>query len=307
MTRQQIGRINHQSKGETPLVSGVLQRAAVRAVADKKEEGTQQVESGGLNPSRFVHDFSQVPIDRELLRTEKLRNQTSTNSLSRKVTQQIIQLNGKGKKSKHDRQRGRLAKDLGVERTIPLEEEKPYSLSFESKTINPYTPAEVEAILVKITPGQLFDVDPHRLRTMHAGISDKFSDSSTIADTVEALKTDPSAINHVPPIFVAAIEQRIFEPESSETVGHKGKKLMLFTEDHRRVVAAREAGISRMKAQMKADPSVIGNYTTKNLGMSVEVRTYRKTGEGAHQRGNKSTFPGSGKVYKYKDVEEDDI
>ncbi len=55
---RQVGRVNQQSKGETPLMSGVLQRAAVRAVAEK------EVESGTLRESRFRHDFSQVGMDR---------------------------------------------------------------------------------------------------------------------------------------------------------------------------------------------------------------------------------------------------
>ena len=70
MTNRQVCRVNQQSKGKTPLVSGVLQRAAVRAVADKEGEATQEVESGRLRESRFVHDFSQVPIDRGRLPKE---------------------------------------------------------------------------------------------------------------------------------------------------------------------------------------------------------------------------------------------
>nr|WP_051035348.1 hypothetical protein [Crinalium epipsammum] len=61
---RQVGRVSQQSKGETPLMSGVLQRAAVRAVADKEVEATEDVESGMLRESRFRHDFSQVGIDR---------------------------------------------------------------------------------------------------------------------------------------------------------------------------------------------------------------------------------------------------
>ncbi len=64
MKGRQVGRVNQQSKGETPLMSGVLQRAAVRAVADKEVEATEDVESGRLRESRFRHDFSQVGIDR---------------------------------------------------------------------------------------------------------------------------------------------------------------------------------------------------------------------------------------------------
>jgi Domain of unknown function (DUF4157) len=78
MTSRQVGRVNQQSKGETPLVSGILQRAAVRAIADKEGEGTQEEESGGLRESRFVRDFSQVSIDRGGLPKEvsKTPNQT---------------------------------------------------------------------------------------------------------------------------------------------------------------------------------------------------------------------------------------
>ncbi|WP_445173415.1 DUF4157 domain-containing protein [Microcoleus sp.] len=66
MKGRQVGRVNQQSKGETPLMSGVLQRAAVRAVAEKDVEAIQEVVSERLSQSRFVHDFSQtqMPIDR---------------------------------------------------------------------------------------------------------------------------------------------------------------------------------------------------------------------------------------------------
>lgn len=56
MSDRQVGRVNQQSKGDTPLVSGTLQRTAVRSVAD------QEVEAGTSRESRFQHDFSQVPI-----------------------------------------------------------------------------------------------------------------------------------------------------------------------------------------------------------------------------------------------------
>ncbi|NER93791.1 MAG: DUF4157 domain-containing protein [Symploca sp. SIO1B1] len=226
--------------------------------------------------------------------------QSISNSRSQKSVQQTVQRQGKGKKSKHDRKAGRRDKFLAEERSIPQEEEKGYSISFESKTINPYTPAEIEEILANNSPGSLFEVNPHRIRTMHTGISDKYSDGSTIEDTVQQLRLDPTAIRHIPPIMVAALEiPQGFDLKSRELYPKRAKQLMLFTEDHRRVVAARLAGIEKMKAQLKDEPSVKGNYTTKNQGMSVEVRTYINREEGAHQRGNKSTFPGSGKVYKY--------
>jgi hypothetical protein len=75
---RQVGRVNQQSKGETPLMSGILQRAAVRVVADKEVEATEDVESGRLRESRFRHDFSQVGIDRGGVPKEasKTSNQT---------------------------------------------------------------------------------------------------------------------------------------------------------------------------------------------------------------------------------------
>ncbi|MEG4230789.1 DUF4157 domain-containing protein [Microcoleus sp. Pol11C3] len=58
MKGRQVGRVNQQSKGESPVVSGVLQRAAV----EKEVEATEDVESERFSQSRFRHDFSQVPI-----------------------------------------------------------------------------------------------------------------------------------------------------------------------------------------------------------------------------------------------------
>jgi hypothetical protein len=78
MTNRQVGRVNQQSKGETPLVSGVLQRAAVRALAEEEGEETQEAESRRLNQSQFVHDFSQVPIHRGGLPKGESRNPNKT-------------------------------------------------------------------------------------------------------------------------------------------------------------------------------------------------------------------------------------
>lgn len=62
MKGRQVGRVNQQSKGETPLVSGVLQRAAVRAVPEKDVQPTFEEEATIIRESRFHHNFSQVPI-----------------------------------------------------------------------------------------------------------------------------------------------------------------------------------------------------------------------------------------------------
>lgn len=226
------------------------------------------------------------------------------NDLSHNTGESITQF-ARGKKSKHDRKAGRLAKTQGLERSIPIEEERGFSLLLQSETSNPYTSSEITKILENVKPGDLFYIDPSRIRTMHAGISNRFSNDDEIIDLVEKLKEDPSYIDKTPPIKVSAIElpKRKWEKqdalEQSNTI-----ELTLFTEDHRRVVAARMAGVKKMKAQMKADPSVTGNFTTKNRGLSVDVRKYHKTEEGKHQGGNKTTLPSSAKVYKYSGSEE---
>lgn len=78
MTNKRIAQTNQQQKSEKPQVSGILQRAAVRVLADNEGEGTQEVESGRFRQSRFVHDFTQVPIGRRGLSKEvsETSNQT---------------------------------------------------------------------------------------------------------------------------------------------------------------------------------------------------------------------------------------
>jgi Domain of unknown function (DUF4157) len=63
MTRQQVNQTHQQSKSETPLVSGILQRAAVRRVPDNEVQPTEQAESSTFKQSRFNYDFSQVPVN----------------------------------------------------------------------------------------------------------------------------------------------------------------------------------------------------------------------------------------------------
>jgi hypothetical protein len=197
-----------------------------------------------------------------------------------------------------------LAKAQGIERSTPNEEERGFSVVSQSECTNPYQPSEIADILQKIEPGKLFDIDPSRIRTMHAGISNRFSNDVEIIDLVQELKDNPTNIKHIPPIMVSTIElpKRKWERQD-ELEQRNTKELTLFTEDHRRVVAARMAGIKEMKAQMKADPSIIGNFTTKNRGLSVDIRKYHDTKEGRHQGGNKTTLPSSAKVYKYKESE----
>jgi hypothetical protein len=203
------------------------------------------------------------------------------------------------KESRHDRRMESTKKFEGSywDTKQPPEEapDRPYAVKFNSQTVNPYTQEEIQHMLDHHAPGDLFKVDPARVRTMHAGIADAFSDGLRIEDTARQLKDDPASARHLPPIKVAAVEL----PQ-----GRGQTDTQLYTEDHRRVVAAREAGLGQLNAQIKAEPSVLGNYTTQNEGLSVEVRKYHNTGEGRHQGGNASTFPAHGSVYRYG-VEDD--
>lgn len=61
MTHQYVSRTNQPSKSDTPLGSGILQRAAVRNVPEKDVQPIEE-EATPLRESRFHHNFSQVPV-----------------------------------------------------------------------------------------------------------------------------------------------------------------------------------------------------------------------------------------------------
>ncbi|WP_445173411.1 DUF4157 domain-containing protein [Microcoleus sp.] len=61
MTHQHVSRTNQQSKSDTPLVSGILQRAAVRNVPQKDVQPIEE-EATPFRESQFRYDFSQVPV-----------------------------------------------------------------------------------------------------------------------------------------------------------------------------------------------------------------------------------------------------
>ena len=62
MTRQHVSRTNQQSKSDTPLVSGILQRAAVRNVPENEVQPTSEEEATTFRESGFHHNFCQVPV-----------------------------------------------------------------------------------------------------------------------------------------------------------------------------------------------------------------------------------------------------
>jgi hypothetical protein len=196
-----------------------------------------------------------------------------------------------------------------MERSIPPEEVG-HMITFVSHTEDPYTSEEVEELLARHRPATTFDVDPRRLRTMHAGISERFSDGRLIADTAAWLEEDRARISRLPAVTVRVVEMRIerwerdrdaaLEPGDQQPAGapeppqqQTKRDLRLFAEDHRRVVAARLAGIQKMKAQFVTDPIARSKFTTTDNGMSVEVRRYEDIQAGRHQRTNRSTLPGS--------------
>lgn len=86
---------------------------------------------------------------------------------------------------------------------------------------------------------------------MHAGIADTFGDGKKIDDTVAMLKQGPAFIKHLPAIKVAAVEVPV-HGWSHEGANSTGKRqTMLFTEDHRRVAAARAAGIHSKSSMIR--------------------------------------------------------
>jgi hypothetical protein len=84
MTRQQVTQTHQQSKSQAPLVSGILQRAAVRRVPDNEVQPTEQAESSTFKQSRFNYDFSQVPV-----RSMPLNDSSVTISAQDKYEQKV--------------------------------------------------------------------------------------------------------------------------------------------------------------------------------------------------------------------------
>ncbi|MEH1926897.1 eCIS core domain-containing protein [Nostoc sp.] len=62
MTSQRIAQTNQQQKSEKLQGSGILQRAAVRSIADAGVQSTDDQEELALSNSAFSKDFSRVPI-----------------------------------------------------------------------------------------------------------------------------------------------------------------------------------------------------------------------------------------------------
>jgi hypothetical protein len=208
------------------------------------------------------------------------------------------------KQSKHDRRRLRDAK-LAGETRMPPEEEHGFSISEISQAHDPYSHEESLSFLQGNAPGGTpFDVDPRRLRTMHAGVSERFSDDRRISDTADQLRRDPRSAKDLPPITLRAIHTPIPKWHRGQEGTHP--KTMLFSEDHRRVMAARNAGLSSMKAQFVSEGTKRGKFTTRDLGRSAEVRRYVEQGKGRHQREPKVTLPAGAKPYEWRDDESDD-
>ena len=146
----------------------------------------------------FVDSRPEAIVQRTL--QERVNNSSQVkleadNDLSQNMGQSITQF-VRGKKFKHNRKADRLAKTQGLERSIPIEEEREFSVVSQSETSNPYTSSEITEILGKVTLDP-FDIDPSRIRTMHAGISNRFSNDDEIIDLVEKLKKDPSYIDKI--------------------------------------------------------------------------------------------------------------
>ncbi|MGW0085402.1 eCIS core domain-containing protein [Streptomyces sp. NPDC003393] len=211
----------------------------------------------------------------------------------------------------------------------PEDEEKPYVIRQISAVNKPYNTDAITRLQEQHAPGSApFVVDPQRIRTMHAGIADRFADGRSMDSTTEWLKEDPKRARHLPPIGLVATDMRRHKWDSDSehssressparlpATGTKDpglgvkpeRRKRLFSSDHRRVIAARNAGITEIPAQFMTEPTVGSKFTTQNNGRSVEVRSYFNREEGAHQGGNRSTFPSSAYVYKGKSAHDGEV
>jgi hypothetical protein len=61
MNRQSVARTHQSSKSDTPLVSSILQRAAVRYISEAEMQPQEDTENSTWQESGFHHDFSRVP------------------------------------------------------------------------------------------------------------------------------------------------------------------------------------------------------------------------------------------------------
>jgi len=266
--------------------------------ADRMGESALQLRLN-MKKSQNTDESLQRIVSSKLFNIPSMANLHLKPDIDSRKSQHVMQF-GRGKESKHDRKARRLKKIQGEEISLPIEEEKGFSIAFHSKAKNPYSAEEVQKILDMYQAGMVFDINPQRILTMHAGISCKFSDDREITELVEMLVSDPSYIRKFPTINVCAIELPRRAWERTDMLEPRySRELALFSEDHRRVVAARIAGITQMPALMRANPdTVTGKFTTKNRGMSVEVRRYLETEAGRHQRGNKTTLPSSSRIFR---------
>lgn len=194
----------------------------------------------------------------------------------------------------HDRKRSHMSKREGARRQPP-EQEQGYAVTHTTYATNPYDKRETREILSGVAPGQTVMLDPNRIRTMHQGFSNTFSDGRTIADTAAQMQEEHRYPAAAPPVHVAAMQVPV-QPWQGEAP-NKRTVTSVFSEDHRRLEAARQSGVP-VPAQFLSNPTIYGNYTTTTVGKEAEVRQYQNQAEGAHQRRNKSTLPEGARVYK---------
>ncbi|KAG0049621.1 hypothetical protein BGZ83_005546 [Gryganskiella cystojenkinii] len=166
-----------------------------------------------------------------------------------------------------------------------------------TKTRKPYGNTENCEFLGSTAPSDIFEVDPDRVRTMHAGVSVMFSDNvHNIGDTADEQLSNPKLVKSMDPIKLVVIDgalypdQRQKMADSGDTSFHKNKNskrcLILFTEDHR-----------RLKAQLVAQPEILENLTTKDFGLSMTIRDKVNGGR------SNCTLPSGGLVYYYEKCE----
>lgn len=135
-------------------------------------------------------------------------------------------------------------------------------------------------------------VDPHRLRTMHHGIDERFSSGKKISETADLLRSGALKTEKVPPTALFFMRERELPWTREDPLAPRNMtRTNVYSADHRRVLAHRLADKPiryRMGNEEEAG-TIRGKYTTRTQGLKMEVRSYHDQQEGAHQRSNVST------------------
>ncbi len=104
-------------------------------------------------------------------------------------------------------------------------------------------------------------IDPKRVRTMQMGVSGRFGDRHSLEETIEGLRKGNVKPEHIPPIRVGEFEGEIY------------------TMDHRRLIAFREAGMPIRYEKVAPETmkkAAKNKMDTRDSGITLKIRKGQK-------------------------------